>query len=88
MNSSLQLLLQSIHAGNRSFRPENESHEAIEAFQPKVDQLAEAHALGLVRGFTTRQECQTGNRWIGFAMVHGLSPAGTQYLEDIRRPAV
>lgn len=79
---AIATMLQRIKTGERSFAPENDSLEALEAFQTQVQLLREAENLELVDGLKISPPSK-GRDTYGMSrhaiVIGGLSYRGEQY---------
>jgi len=77
----LREILALIHSGKRSFRPENDSNEAMQNFQSIAKYLMYAKDENLIDNTKFHKESHTGNHWYDSVLVlNGLTYKGEQFL--------
>ena len=77
----LREILTLINSGQRTFRPKNDSNEAMQSFQFIAKCLMYAKDENLIDGINFHKESHTGNRWYDAIIVlNGLTYQGEQFL--------
>lgn len=74
-------VLQQIKSGETIFSEPSADKAAVITFQKKVAALQKARDEGLVFGYGDKNENWSGERWITWVTVGGLTPDGEAYLQ-------
>ena len=77
----MRKILESIQNGENSFKPTDDSHEALRDFQPLAGRIVSAHKRGFLTRAIFSRNYQYGCDYIDRVMVGGLTFEGEKFLE-------
>jgi len=78
----MRKVLENIQNGETSFKPTDDSHEALRDFQPLARRIVSAHKRGFLTRAIFSRNYEYGCDYIDCVMVGGLTFEGEQFLES------